>query len=91
MVARGGEYFKILCRCISCTVELLVAQMDSAQRKTVYGRRIMANLFPPETVEVGDYMVDTDLYGFEGNVHRIADYLAVIFYWIFGSNTVSGA
>lgn len=56
-------------------LERLLAKMDSAQRKTVYGRRIMANLFPPETVEEGDYMVDTDLYDLEGNVHRIADYL----------------
>lgn len=56
-------------------LERLLAQMDSAQRKTVYGRRITANLFPPETVEVGDYMADTDLYDLEGNVHRIADYL----------------
>lgn len=57
------------------SLERLSAKMDSAQQKTVYGRRIMSNLFPPETAEKGDYMVDTDLYDLEGKVHRIADYL----------------
>lgn len=57
------------------SLERLSAKMDSAQQKTVYDRRIMSNLFPPETAEKGDYMVDTDLYDLEGNVHRIADYL----------------
>lgn len=51
----------------------LYAKMNEQQRQTEIGKNITVFLFPPTVVEIGEQMVDADLYDLDGNIHHLAD------------------
>lgn len=52
----------------------LYNRLSAADKQTEAGKTITTNLFPPETVKVGDDMADADLYDLDGKLHHLADY-----------------
>ncbi len=50
-----------------------VARMTDADRQTPSGKVIVSYVHLPEAVEVGDEMVDGDLYDIDGKLHRLAE------------------
>lgn len=55
-------------------VEALYERMPEAEKETEIGREITAYIYPPATVEVGDMMVDGDLYDVNGSLRHISEF-----------------
>ena len=51
----------------------LYERMSDADKQSVQGKMIAANLFPLVTVKIGDDMADAELYDLEGKVHHLAE------------------
>lgn len=52
----------------------LYTRIPEAERQTVNGQAITKYLFPLPTVEVGDQMVDGDLYDMEGKLRHLSEF-----------------
>lgn len=53
----------------------LFGKMSEEDKETPLGYEIIANIFPPPVVEVGDAMADTDLLDINGNTKHLSSYL----------------
>ena len=54
-------------------VKALYARMSDEQKLSEMGQLITANVFPVKVVQIGDDMVDGDLYDLEGNIHHLSE------------------
>ena len=55
--------------------EKLYSRMSEENKNTLYGARIVSELFPPTVVEVGDDFVDASFFDINGNTKHLSDYL----------------
>ena len=67
--------------------EYLYGRMSENDRNSPTGSIVAAALFPPDVVNVGDYMSDTDFLDANGNTRHISDYLGkylLLDFWSLG-------